>query len=722
MLAYIKWILGALLLSTSMLSHAEVHAPWTPANVPVELTFRSTIAHRDPFNQVDLDVVFKDPHGHIFRVPAFWDGGSVWKVRYASPLVGKHPFFTVCSDPADVGLSTQHGTVEITRYTGKNPLFVHGPLKVDPGKRHLDYGDGKPFFWLADTWWMGLAQRLHWPDEFKALAQDRVAKGFNVVQIVAGLYPDSFPFDPRGANEAGFPWRPEYSAINPAYFDKADQRIRYLVDQGISPCIVGAWGYYMKWMGPERMARHWRYVIARYGAMPVVWCAAGEANLPWYLDKGFPFEFGNQVHDWTSVVRYIKKTDPFHRVLTIHPTAAKTYTSRDAVDDPSLLDFDMLQTPHAQQSGAAVTRKQAVASYIAKPTMPVIDGEAAYEMLMDSLPTRWTRAMFWLMMMNGAAGHTYGANGIWQNNRPGDPHGKSPHGGMYGVISSQKAMHLPGSAQEGYGKRLFERYPWWNFKPHPEWASYGPRESVDFSTSQWIWTPEGSPAENAPVGVRYFRRSIDVRKDQIPDHASLLFAADDAAEVFVNGIKVGTSNDWRQGTEVAIPQEALADRRFVIAVRAENKAAVVAKNPAGLIVTLSFGAKNWTMSIRSDDQWVCSSSASAGWAKPEFDDRSWQKAKVLGPFGSAPWGAIEHNGTVADPQSIGLAHGVRIIYSLMPWAISVHNLERDRQYLAEFFDPVTGKSLPVQPLTADSIVSPPAGCDHDWVLILTPVN
>ena len=39
-------------------------------------------------------------------------------------------------------------------------------------------------------------------------------------------------------------------------------------------------------MGEEMMKAHWRYLIARYGAWPVVWCAAGEANLPWYLAEG----------------------------------------------------------------------------------------------------------------------------------------------------------------------------------------------------------------------------------------------------------------------------------------------------------------------------------------------------------------------------------------------------------------------------------------------------
>ena len=36
------------------------------------------------------------------------------------------------------------------------------------------------------------------------------------------------------------------------------------------------------------MKKHWRYLAARYGALPVVWCAAGEVNLPYYLEKGFP--------------------------------------------------------------------------------------------------------------------------------------------------------------------------------------------------------------------------------------------------------------------------------------------------------------------------------------------------------------------------------------------------------------------------------------------------
>jgi len=441
-------------------------------NVPAEITFKAAKTHADPFNDTTVDVVFTDPAGMKFKVPAFWDGGDVWKVRYASPTLGIHSYVSECSDPGDKGLNGIAGSVVIEKYRGANPLFRHGPLIVERDKRHLSHSDGTPFFWLGDTWWMGLAKRLKWPNEFQELAADRVAKGFNVVQIVAGLYPDMFPFDPRGANEAGYPWEAEYSRIKPDYFDAADDRIRYLVDHGIMPCIVGAWGYFLPWMGEKKMEQHWRYLIARYGSLPVVWCAAGEANLPWYLANGFPFDDRDQTRRWTEILSFIRRTDPFHRLLTIHPTAINQYTSRHATDDPSLLDFDMLQTPHGRLDAARTTIGAIRNSYAASPTMPVINGEAAYEMLSDSLPTEWTRAMFWICMMNGAAGHTYGANGIWQNNRPADPHGRSPNGPGYGKISSQDAMNLPGSKQIGLGKEFLQMFPWQQFKPHPEWANY----------------------------------------------------------------------------------------------------------------------------------------------------------------------------------------------------------------------------------------------------------
>jgi Protein of unknown function (DUF4038)/Domain of unknown function (DUF5060) len=450
------------------LSSAEVR---TESNVPIEITFVAQKPHSDPFNSVTLDASFTAPDGSVRKVPAFWAGGDTWKVRYANGSVGVHRWVTECSDATDGGLHGVSGTLNVAPYRGDNSLYAHGPIRVSANKRHFEHADGTPFFWLGDTWWMGLCHRLHWPDEFQRLAADRKAKGFNVVQIVAGLYPDMHPFDPRGANEAGFPWEKKYDAIRPEYFDAADARLRHLVELGITPCVVGAWGYFLPMMGAEKMKAHWRYLIARYGAWPVVWCAAGEGNLPWYLAKGFPYDDREQVHGWTDILRFIRATDPFHRPLTIHPTAINEFTARHATDDATLLDFDFLQTPHGQREAVAVTVGAMRKSKAASPTLPVINGEAAYEMLGDNLPTQWTRAMFWLCLTNGAAGHTYGANGIWQVNRKGEPHGRSPHhtsGNGYGLITWDDAMNLPGSQQMSIGKKFFETLPWTELVPMPD--------------------------------------------------------------------------------------------------------------------------------------------------------------------------------------------------------------------------------------------------------------
>jgi hypothetical protein len=452
----------------------------TQANVMVEITFVASQTYHDAFHEVTLDALFETPQGQTLKVPAFWAGGRVWKVRYASPTLGAHHWRSVCSAPADQGLHGITGTVTVEAYHRENPLYLHGPLRVAADHRHFQHLDGTPFFWLADTWWMGLCQRLHWPDEFQQLAADRKAKGFNVVQIVAGLYPDMPAFDPRGANEAGFPWEKDYSSIRPEYFDKADRRIQYLVDQGFAPCIVGAWGYHLPWLGTERMKQHWRYLVARYAALPVVWCAAGEGTMPFYGSPRAAQEAALQKQGWTEVIRSIRSTDPFGRMITIHPSRS----ARETVADAAVLDFDMHQTGHSPESAIGAMGRQIAAAYAAQPVMPVIAGESSYdgldmrEFFGGILSSDASRQMFWTgLMQNGAAGGTYGANGIWQVNRRGQPYGPSPHGRSWGSIPWDEAMQRPGSTQVGLAKQFFARYPWHRLEPRPvaaAWADHGP--------------------------------------------------------------------------------------------------------------------------------------------------------------------------------------------------------------------------------------------------------
>lgn len=43
-------------------------------------------------------------------------------------------------------------------------------------------------------------------------------------------------------------------------------------------------------------------------------------------------------------------------------------------------------------------------------------------------------------------------------------------------------MNLPGSRQLGLGKRLFEKFEWQEFTPHPEWATYAKTDGALAST------------------------------------------------------------------------------------------------------------------------------------------------------------------------------------------------------------------------------------------------
>lgn len=430
-----------------------------------EWIFQSGKHYDDPFNQTGLDLLVTGPDGAETRVPAFWSGAQEWRTRFAPPNAGRYTWRTICSDNSNRELHGRTGSFEVEAASGKSALLQHGPIRVGSDKRRFEHADGAPFFWLGDTWWMGFCKRLSWPDDFQLLTADRVRKGFTAVQIVAGLYPDMPQFDPRGANEAGYPWERDYARVNPAYFDMADLRVRWLAQNALVPCIVGCWGYYLPILGVPRVKKHWQYLVARWAAYPVVWCLAGEGSMPYYLSKDRDRDAAAQKTGWTEIARYVRSIDPAHHPITIHPTMV----GRDNVDDPSVLDFDMLQTGHGDRESIPRTVESITKAYTRSPHMPVIDGEVCYEGIQEASRQEVQRFMFWACMLSGAAGHTYGANGIWQVNNPGQPFGASPHGRSWGNTPWQTAYQLPGSGQIGMGKALLEKYRWWKMEPHSEW-------------------------------------------------------------------------------------------------------------------------------------------------------------------------------------------------------------------------------------------------------------
>jgi len=441
-------------------------------HVPTELTLVAEIAYEDIFTEVEVDVIFTGPDSRQWRVPAFWAGGQRFGARFAAPAPGQYAFRSVCNRPDDTGLHGRTGEIKVTPYPGDCELYRRGPLRVSEDRRYLQHADGTPVFWLADTWWMGLTSRLRWKEEFAQLAADRCEKGFTVIQIVAGPLPDfdapDAMFVPQQSNANGWPWEPGWKRINPAFYDLADRRLAHLVAHGLIPCIVGMWGYWLIPMGVAKVKQHWRNLVARYASWPVVWCLAGELNMPTYSrakDEALAeADRRTQREGWTEVARYVRQIDPYHHPLGAHPSWSDP--GRDMLLDESLMDIDLLQTGHSGQATLANTVRRVREAVARSPRMPVINSEVNYEGIMGGSWQDIQRFCLWTCLTGGACGHTYGAQGIWAMSSRHEPFRGSTD--SWGDACWQDAMHYAGSAQMQYARKLFDRYPWWRLEAREE--------------------------------------------------------------------------------------------------------------------------------------------------------------------------------------------------------------------------------------------------------------
>ena len=417
---------------------ADIAQQW---NVFETFLFETTKHYDNPFTNVEVNVVFTQAEKR-WVVPAFWAGGSRWTVRFAPPIEGNFTYRVECTDTTNPDLNGKEQTLAVTVYRGNNLLLRHGFLRVSADQRHFEHADGTPFLWLGDTWWKCLCKRLTWQG-FQELTADRKAKGFNLVQIVCGPYPDEGFFEPRWENEGGKPYETkDFTVVNPAYFDSADRRFKHLVDAGMVPAIVGAWGRSdcnsMQAIGAVGLKRHWRNLVARFGAYPVVWILAGEIDADTKWGQG----------PWAEVARYLRGIDPYHHPLTCHPNNGMGRRGREG--DEVVIDYDMVGGSHG--AGEPTTRKTLSVftdAYARTPHLPVLCGETGYEGHMQNHFQDVQRHVFWMYMLSGAAGHTYGAAGVWHASVDGDP-GITP---IYDWTTWKVGMNYPGIDPVGAGKR-----------------------------------------------------------------------------------------------------------------------------------------------------------------------------------------------------------------------------------------------------------------------------
>ena len=135
----------------------------------------------NPYLDVQLSAVFSQG-GHRIVVPAFYDGGGVYKVRFSPPAQGEWRYETRSNRPE---LNGKSGA-----FTAGSPAATnHGPIKCFK-TFYLRYADGTPYHQFGTTCyaWIHQTEQLQ-QQTLKTLA----ASPFNKIRFC--IFPKSYAYN-----------------------------------------------------------------------------------------------------------------------------------------------------------------------------------------------------------------------------------------------------------------------------------------------------------------------------------------------------------------------------------------------------------------------------------------------------------------------------------------------------------------------------------------------
>src|SRR5215217_8270879 len=133
----------------------------------------------NPYTDINAWVTFTHSGGQQLRRPVFWDGGTDYRVRFASTQSEGEWQWRVFSDRPVHTFRPACGTVFAGPPAQDHPhrALTRGFTTAHRSGRSFCYADGSPAFWVFDTAW-AMPFRATVSD-VEAYAADRQAKGFN---------------------------------------------------------------------------------------------------------------------------------------------------------------------------------------------------------------------------------------------------------------------------------------------------------------------------------------------------------------------------------------------------------------------------------------------------------------------------------------------------------------------------------------------------------------
>jgi hypothetical protein len=471
----------------------------------VEISLTSANTYTDPFNQVEVIATFSGPDGKIIILPAFWDGGTIWKIRFAPTVTGVWNMLTSCSDVANAGLNAIAQSIICKPYSGALDIYKHGFLKVMKGKRYFVYDDTTPFFYLGDTHWSMPNEPFDTSNisgissQFKYIVDKRLVQGFTVYQS-----------EPIGAK---YDLSDGFTESDIAGFKDLDRRFQYIADKGL--VHANAQLFFVRELGEngskysdsylEKLCRYW---VARYGSYPVMWTTGQEVDNDFYhgrISKGKdvnPYYDAN-TNPWKKVAVYINKYDGYKHPQTAHQEFSAIGGDGTVASNSSFKDLPGHSWYGAQWSPA---KNAQLAFSIAKDFWkngqgkPVVNYEGHYDHL-------WTnefgsRMQGWTAYLNGMFGYGYGAEDIWLYNSTYDLDKESVVYGITITIEDKKArwdesLEFPSAYQMGFMHNFFNSFDWWNLIPRFDDVAWFSNDSSFYSVS----------SRNNDIYIAYFYNS-----------------------------------------------------------------------------------------------------------------------------------------------------------------------------------------------------------------------
>ncbi|QDZ11469.1 DUF5060 domain-containing protein [Devosia ginsengisoli] len=260
-------------------------------------------ADGNPFRDVQLEATFRQ-HGRSVRVPGFYDGEGVYKVRFMPDNAGAWSFVTK-SGAAE--LDGQAGSVTVTAPRPGN----HGPVQV-ANRFHFAHADGTPFLSFGTTCYAWTHQPL--TEQQKTLATLAWTR-FNKLRM--GVFPKDYPYNVNEAlhdvYQRDASGNLDFDRPNPESFRHFENQVKALGDMGIQADIImlhpyDRWGY--SGMSEAQDYRYFAYLTARLAAYHNVW---------WSLANEYDFLLDTKpMHQWDRYFHIIEENDPYGHLRSIH--------------------------------------------------------------------------------------------------------------------------------------------------------------------------------------------------------------------------------------------------------------------------------------------------------------------------------------------------------------------------------------------------------------------